>query len=427
MHLIFNVCGGGENINHLNPQYIKDTESGVLIHEFTITQTNKDKQTNIFDFPITKTSIPYIIRFDFNSAKFSDEGKISAELNGEAILINERTGEFSTPTDITVYLNDQNRLEVKSKGFKRGTISIKIYCLLSTSILTRTFTKEKKEKSQTVDFSATPGKYVVRVKTSSNKKEKESSVKVTLNNKTLFSEEDFNNKNVILNKEVNLKDNNRLSVKIEGKPDNQLLLEIFPVVLEPPQITLTSPSDNIWTNQPSIRIEGNISSIQEKFVYINDLPATIEGDYYYLDVQLTEGTNNFEIKVADCCGFTSAPISLSVNADYTAPVPGIISAFDVYTNNPNPVFQVTSNEQESIFWCWRDFIDFTYCDNGVAFSNLDEGNHTVEVIAVDRAGNQSDFLPYYFVTDYTKPIVNNINGGERFGTVPYAPNIDKFN
>ena len=80
--------------------------------------------------------------------------------------------------------------------------------------------------------------------------------------------------------------------------------------------------------------------------------------------------------------------SFTITSDGTPPETTITAGPTGLTNQTSATFQFTSSEDNSTFLCSLDGSPFSPCSSPVAYSGLQDGNHTFQVKAVDQAGNQ---------------------------------------
>jgi hypothetical protein len=89
----------------------------------------------------------------------------------------------------------------------------------------------------------------------------------------------------------------------------------------------------------------------------------------------------------------SAPQTYSWDIDATAPRLVLVDGprHGAVTTSHTATFKVSSNEPASLS-CSLDGAAFTSCSSPVHYLSLASGEHTFEVYAQDRAGNQSGVL-----------------------------------
>lgn len=112
----------------------------------------------------------------------------------------------------------------------------------------------------------------------------------------------------------------------------------FNVDTVPPQLNITSPDNNLVTNNKTLTISGTTNDITSSPVIItiknNSIDqgaVTVQPDGGFTKtITLSEGVNSLEIKAVDSAGLTSV-VTRSITLDTTAPT---ISAVTV---TPNPV------------------------------------------------------------------------------------------
>ena len=164
----------------------------------------------------------------------------------------------------------------------------------------------------------------------------------------------------------------------------------------PPVIIITNPTNMTYINSNTITISWNASDndkIAEIRIYIDEAcVATLSQDDSYT-LQLGEGTHTVKVEVLDRVGHSSSS-SVIITIDITAP------RFENVI--PNGVYE-TSSKQVIIKWKVTDNIGLNHIeiwvDNKLQTMlqptvteytlTLNEGNHTVMLIAIDKAGNKA--------------------------------------
>ena len=155
----------------------------------------------------------------------------------------------------------------------------------------------------------------------------------------------------------------------------------------PPEVGITSQTDNVYLNTPIISITGTLNE-PVSGVSINGHDALIDEGYRLDDFELTEGANTVSVTATDRAGNTGTK-SIVINLDTAPPEVEITSQTEnAYLNTPvisisgtlnEPVLSATVNGNAAAV------TDGFYSFNGIA---LAEGANTIVVEATDRAGNK---------------------------------------
>lgn len=120
---------------------------------------------------------------------------------------------------------------------------------------------------------------------------------------------------------------------------------------------------------------------------------------------LSEGTHTLEVKATDTSGNTSGTVSYSWTTDYTPPAVSIPTRPPENTNQNTATFGFGTTEPST--YSYRlDGGSWTATGSSLTLMGLSESAHTLEVRAVDGAGNPSSIASYSWRTDYTPPIVS---------------------
>lgn len=127
---------------------------------------------------------------------------------------------------------------------------------------------------------------------------------------------------------------------------------------------------------------------------------------------LAEGEHAVEIRATDEAGNTgSAEVTWTV--DQTAPETTIDVAPPALNHSIRADFEFSADETEVTFECRLDSDDpdeWTECESPQSLGNLDDGEHSFEVRATDRAGNTGEPASHPWQVETVKPIATISSG-----------------
>jgi hypothetical protein len=121
---------------------------------------------------------------------------------------------------------------------------------------------------------------------------------------------------------------------------------------------------------------------------------------------LAVGEHTFEVRAIDTAGnvdATPASFTWMVEPDVTAPDTTIDDGPEASSTATSATFEFSSSESGSTFECSLDGGSFSTCNSPKTYSALAVGSHTVEVRAVDAAGNVDATPASYTWTVETPP------------------------
>ena len=162
----------------------------------------------------------------------------------------------------------------------------------------------------------------------------------------------------------------------------------------PPPVDTTPPATSITANpaDPSNSSDASFSftssepgssfqcSIDGGALATCASPATYSG--------LAEGAHTFSVEATDAAGNTDAtPASFGWSIDVTPPDTALTAAPASPTNSTTATLEFTSSEPGSTFQCSLDGAAFSICASPATYPGLAQGMHSVDVRAVDAAGN----------------------------------------
>ena len=103
---------------------------------------------------------------------------------------------------------------------------------------------------------------------------------------------------------------------------------------------------------------------------------------------LSEGAHTFDVRATDAAGNTDAtPATRAWTVDTTAPDTSIDSGPTDPTTDTSATFTLSSGDTGATFECSLDGSAFTACASPETYTGLAVGSHTLEVRAIDAAGN----------------------------------------
>jgi len=152
-----------------------------------------------------------------------------------------------------------------------------------------------------------------------------------------------------------------------------------------PVITLTSPGDNTLTNKTYATVSGKVSDISgHTFVGGNEVPVAADGTFT-TQLLLDEGMNTIRVESFDAV-WNLATETLRVELDTHAPALDVSEPADGFATNASSVTVKGTADAGSVVTVNGKQVPLT----GERFSatvTVVEGDNTVEVVALDPAGN----------------------------------------
>jgi hypothetical protein len=136
---------------------------------------------------------------------------------------------------------------------------------------------------------------------------------------------------------------------------------------------------------------------------------------------LANGSHNFEVRATDPAGNVGSAVSRTWTVDTVAPTATITGNPSSPTNQRTAQFNFSSNEPGSSFLCRIDSAsqgDYLPCGGPAqagskTYTDLAEGAHSFDVIALDSAGNASGPDSHLWTIDTTAPTVTLDSAPER--------------
>jgi hypothetical protein len=133
---------------------------------------------------------------------------------------------------------------------------------------------------------------------------------------------------------------------------------------------------------------------------------------------LADGTHNLVVNASDSAGNT-APASARWTVDTTAPqTPTLVSGPAPQTNQTTADLVLGNLDGSSTLQCRVDSGSWVTCPDPLHFSPFADGDHTIDVRAVDVAGNTNGTVPAAWHVDTTAPAPAQFTGG------PISPSND---
>jgi hypothetical protein len=184
------------------------------------------------------------------------------------------------------------------------------------------------------------------------------------------------------------------AVSSEGVVDPSPAAYVWEVdFTDPAEPTIDAPPNGAVISNPSPEIRGtgepnaNVTLSLGGSTY-GPIPVDELGAWRYtVPVQLAQGAYTITATVADAAGNTSLPVNSTFTVDMTRPDTTIVSGPSSPSASTTATFDFSSNEATVTYQCSLDNAAFAACGDPSTFTGLSLGMHTLQVRAVDAAGN----------------------------------------
>ncbi|MBU8897756.1 OmpA family protein [Corallococcus sp. M34] len=125
---------------------------------------------------------------------------------------------------------------------------------------------------------------------------------------------------------------------------------------------------------------------------------------------LSEGNHSLAVRARNAAGIVdSTPATYAWTVDLTPPDTAITSGPPATTNSTTGTFDFESSEPGSTFECSVDGGPYVACSNPYVLTGVTDGTHTLDVRAVDGAGNVDPTPEHYeWTVDTTPPVAPTI-------------------
>jgi RHS repeat-associated protein len=189
----------------------------------------------------------------------------------------------------------------------------------------------------------------------------------------------------------------------------------------PPQLTITAPADGLLTNATTVTVSGTAFAspgAEPVTVTIDSIPATVNPDGTFTGtVVLNNSWNSISVSATDALGQETYTHDI-VWQDATPPSIYLFNIWDGAIVSWNPVVPACGANDDTLAWATFTLDGAPYvCGDPI----YDEGQHTIFIDAMDRAGNENS-LSATFVIDRTPPAVT-FTGASEGQTVPGPASI----
>jgi RHS repeat-associated protein len=191
-----------------------------------------------------------------------------------------------------------------------------------------------------------------------------------------------------------------------------------------PQVSITSPAANACLNVSALDVKGTASDTNFKNITVQLGGTTVtptvdaSGNWVANFPNVPEGKAIFTVTATDTVGHTSTS-SLAVNIDRTAPAIAFTESGVPFTatrlnHAAGPLVRVTDADPAPSLTLTLDNAAYV---SGASIAA--EGQHTLDAIATDCAGNRNE-KSVQFIIDRTPPTLTNLTpaNGAPLGTLP---------
>ncbi|MBZ4371083.1 Ig-like domain-containing protein [Corallococcus sp. AS-1-6] len=156
---------------------------------------------------------------------------------------------------------------------------------------------------------------------------------------------------------------------------------------------ITSPANGALFNTGAVSYAGTAEAgatvrVTVDGVFVGTTVASGTGAWTFTaGPVLDTGAHTVSVVAVDAAGNVSPSTSASFNVDLVAPDTALTASVPAVTSSRDASFEFTSNESTATFECRFDTGTFVPCTSPQARTDLADGTYTVQVRAVDAAGN----------------------------------------
>lgn len=171
-----------------------------------------------------------------------------------------------------------------------------------------------------------------------------------------------------------------------------------------PDTTITSaPSGSVGSRDATIRFSSPDAGVTFECKLDTDSFAPCSSPKPYSN--LSEAAHRFEVRARDAAGnLDLSPAAANWIVDVTQPETSIVAGPASVTTSPDATLTFSSNESPVTYECRLDTGQFAACVSPNVYLGLSAGAHTVQVRAIDAAGNiDASAAAYSWTVDATPP------------------------
>ena len=290
-----NLCFAGNA-----PTLLPSLEQGIVLNTFSLTPDHQSATFTVAEpLPLDR---PYVL--SCSSSERLEALKIV--VNGhEAVL--PGFVPLTNRLDLSLSLQRNNTVQATFSRKPGGQLNCSVVALFTPAVYQQEV--DKQVKILTFDYPYSSAAVLRLVNGTDAQAERIAQGSVSLNGQEIFGPADLNHQTILLNTEFTPLAHNELRLTLLGSPRAKLLVEVLPIDVLPPELTVTSPAEGFLSNQYEVEVVGTVSDLLPVDVTVNGLPAASDGTSFSALVPLlSEGANSLTITATDLYGRTSTMI-----------------------------------------------------------------------------------------------------------------------
>jgi formylglycine-generating enzyme required for sulfatase activity len=190
----------------------------------------------------------------------------------------------------------------------------------------------------------------------------------------------------------------QVQVVLEGDGGPEVTKElVLTLDTEPPELAVTSPEENVWKSSPC-EVSGTVHDATAVTVLVNQLPADVRGGTWFVSVPLLDGEQTLVAEASDAAGITIR-LKRNVRVDGSPPRMELLEPpvsrigenqwVFVTREETSPVrLKVTDEGELASVSIGNSVVPAGEDGNFQRQVSLADGKSRIEIIALDRAGNE---------------------------------------